>query len=141
MLLLSFYSVQKSSAVTLDRDNDYSKVLFKGSEIQTCTAEEADYEYKLPKFRLANSSLSLLFTTIKSGSSRPCHSHKGEEIMRCESGEGTVVFPEAPGDERERALKAGDIIHFDANTDHSIVNRGAEPASFLVIRLLSEESV
>jgi len=137
LLLLDFYSSEQSNVVILDGDKDYIKVSFKGINMQTDEKSEADYKYILPKYRLANSNLLLLTVNIEPNSSRPPHSHKGEEIIRCDSGEGVIVFPDAPQNEKEKRINVGHIIHFDSNLKHSIENRSSKPASFLIIRQLS----
>lgn len=140
LLLSSFFRSVETDVVRLSKDEDYREVFFNGEELQRCKTEETDHAYKLPRFRLANSSLLLLFTTIEPGSARPPHTHEGEEIVKCESGEGIVVFPDASSEEKEKPIRIGQIIHFDARRRHFIENRSPEPASFLVIRLLLSSS-
>lgn len=141
LLLLSFYSIEQSHVVVLDEKKDYGKVSFKGLDMQTCETEGTDYEFYLPKFRLTNSRLQFIFATIKPYSSRPPHSHEGEEIIECREGEGVVIFPKLSINEREKHLKAGQMTHFDSKREHSIENRTDKPALFLIVRLLTTEKV
>lgn len=142
LLLLSlFYAKEQLPMVKLGGLGDYEEVFFKAGKMQERRTEETDYKYVLPKFRLADSYLVLLFTTIEPCSSRLCHSHEGEEIIRCESGEGVIVFQDVSLDEKEKHLRAGQVIHFGSDMEHSIENRSSRPASFLVIRLLPNPEV
>ena len=136
LLLNFFYSKEKQSLVKLSWEEDYSEIFFKGAEMVEEKTPAVDYIYRLPKFRLADSSLVILSTIIKAGSSRPPHFHRDEEIILCESGESHLIFPDSPVDDQEKLLQTGQIIHFGSNVKHAITNRSCQSAILTIIRLL-----
>ena len=145
LLLTYFYSTEKSHMVKLGTEDDYQEIGFEDYRLLTdkeieIWPGEANYRHRLPKVRLANSQSTILYTRVEAGADRRPHSYAGEEIIRCESGEGVVYFPKALDDEKEKILNEGQIVHFDARAEHVIQNRSLEPAEFLIIRVLAPGS-
>ena len=95
-------------------------------------------DYSMPKARPNGSELTLAIVTVHPGArSRKEHSYPGEEIIRVEHGEVVVVFPKLVGEEKERRLHEGDVLHFRSDNPHYLENRSEAPARVFVVRRMS----
>ena len=117
-----------SQAVQLDIRADFRDAPWQDSRTKGA-------EYAIPRYRLANSDLVLVFLTLKPGGrSRQDHSHPGDEVVKVERGEVALVFPQWPRDGCERYLRTGQLLHFDSSLEHYVQNRGKRAAKLFIVR-------